>query len=82
MNGAPNFPKRLEHRFATAGCRKPPVYIRESQRAAHAPPGARARPAPSRASLGRPVTEFWAPADAGNVARAGVAEHAKTLDPA
>ena len=50
--------------------------------AVRAPPRAPLRPAPSRVSLGRPVTEFWAPVDAGNVARAGVAEHAKTLDPA
>ena len=49
--------------------------------AVRAPPRAPLRPAPSRVSLGRPVTEFWAPVDAGNVARAGVAEHAKTLDP-
>ena len=47
-----------------------------------APSRAPLRPAPSRVSLGRPVAKFWAPVDAGNVARAGVAEHAKTLDPA
>ena len=59
-----------------------PLILWGVRNAARAAAGARARPAPSRVSLGRPVTEFWAPVDAGNVARAGVAEHAKTLDPA